>query len=162
MKEMNKLYLKITIFLMIFFHGVYILKQSYGIGFSVTPSLPYYVFLIDKKNLDFKKNDLIVFKYPGENVYNYKTDESFVKIVSCISGETLNTFDNYEYFCNGEYIGKALTKDGIGKNLNPFVFNGVIPNNKYFVSGTHSKSWDSRYWGFVSKDKIIATAKGLI
>jgi signal peptidase I len=156
-----KLNLKIFIFLMIFFHGIYILKQSYGIGFSVTPSLPYYAFLIDKKDLTFSKKDLIVFKYPGENVYNYKTDESFVKIVSCVPGEILKT-KNYEYFCNDEYIGKALLKDGQGKSLNPFVFNGIIPKNNYFVTGTHQKSWDSKYWGFVSKDRIIATAKGLI
>lgn len=105
---------------------------------------------------------MIVFKYPGEDIYNYKKDEQFVKIVSCISGESLITNENYEYFCNGEFIGKALLKDGEGKSLKPYVFNGVIPNNKYFVSGTHPKSWDSRYFGFIDKNRIIATAKGLI
>lgn len=159
---MKREYLKIAIFLIIFFHGIYILKQSYGIGFSVTPSLPYFVFLIDKKDLEFKKNDLLVFKYPGKNIYNYKTDESFVKILSCVPGEILKTNENYEYFCNGKNIGKALLLDGSGKSITPFFFNGVIPNNKYFVIGTHPKSWDSKYWGFVSKDRIIATAKGLI
>lgn len=159
---MSKKTLLFSIFVMIFFHGIYTLSQSYKIGFSSTPSLPYYVFLIDKKDLDFKKNDLIVFKYPGEDIYNYKKDEQFVKIVSCISGESLITNENYEYFCNGEFIGKALLKDGTGKRLEPFLFNGIIPKDRYFVSGTHIKSWDSRYWGFVHKDKIIATAKGLI
>ena len=57
---------------------------------------------------------------------------------------------------------KALLKDGEGKSLKPYVFNGVIPNNKYFVSGIHPKSWDSRYFGFIDKNRIIATAKGLI
>ena len=159
---MSKNLLLFTIFLMIFSHGIYTLSKSYKIGFSATPSLPYYLFLIDKKDLDFKRNDLIVFKYPGEDIYNYKKDEQFVKIVSCISGESLITNENYEYFCNGEFIGKALLKDGEGKSLKPYVFNGVIPNNKYFVSGTHPKSWDSRYFGFIDKNRIIATAKGLI
>ena len=98
---MSKNLLLFTIFLMIFFFVIYTLSKSYKIGFSATPSLPYYVFLIDKKDLDFKKNDLIVFKYPGEDIYNYKKDEQFVKIVSCISGESLITNENYEYFCNG-------------------------------------------------------------
>lgn len=158
----SKQYLKISIFLMIFFHGVYILKQSYEVGFSATPSLPYHVFLINKKNLNFNKNDLIVFKYPGKNIYNYKKNESFVKIVSCIPGEILKTNENYEYFCNEKKIGKAVLEDSQGKQLNPFIFNGVIPNNKYFVIGTHSKSWDSKYWGFVPKNNITATARGLL
>lgn len=158
----TKLNLKIFIFLAIFINGIYILKQNFGIGFSATPSLPYYVFLINKKNLNFTKKDLIVFKYPGKNIYNYKTDESFVKIVSCMPGEILKTDEKYEYFCNGEYIGKALLKDGQGKSLEPFFFNGIVPTDKYFVVGTNLKSWDSKYWGFVSKDRIIATAKGLI
>ena len=50
---MSKNLLLFTIFLMIFFHGIYTLSKSYKIGFSATPSLPYYVFLIDKKDLDF-------------------------------------------------------------------------------------------------------------
>ena len=54
--------------------------------------------LIDKKDLEFKKNDLLVFKYPGKNIYNYKTDESFVKILSCVPGEILKTNENYERY----------------------------------------------------------------
>jgi conjugal transfer pilin signal peptidase TrbI len=158
---MKKEYLKIAIFLMIFAQGIYTFKQSYGVGFSVTPSLPYYVFLIDKKHLSFKKNDLIVFKYPGENIYNYKKDEQFVKIASCFPGDNLEVKD-FEYFCNAKSIGIAFSKDGKGKELKPFIFSGIIPKNEYFVVGTHPKSWDSKYWGFVSKERIVATAKGLI
>lgn len=159
---MKKEYLKITIFLMIFVQGIYLFKQSYGLGISLTPSLPYYVFIINKKNLNFKKDDLIVFKYPGENIYSYKKDEQFVKIASCFPNDNLKVDENYEYFCNGKSIGKAPLRDGRGIELQHFIFNGIIPDNKYFVIGTHPKSWDSKYWGFVSKERIIATAKGLI
>lgn len=157
-----KRYLKILIPLMIFGHGIFLLKQSYGIGFSVTPSLPYHIFLIDKKNLNFKKDDLIVFQYPGENIYNFEKNESFIKSAKCFPGDTLKTNTNYEYFCNGKNIGKAYLEDSNGKKLDHFIFNGIIPQNKYFVTGTHPKSWDSKYWGFVNKKRIIATAKGLL
>ncbi len=159
---MKKGYLKIAIFFLIFIQGIYLFKQSYGLGISLTPSLPYYVFIINKKNLDFKKDDLIVFKYPGENIYSYKKDEQFVKIAACFPNDYLTVNDNYEYFCNSKNIGKAPLKDGKGMELQHFIFNGIIPENEYFVIGTHPKSWDSKYWGFVSKNQITGTAKGLL
>ncbi len=37
-----------------------------------------------------------------------------------------------------------------------------MPKNSYFVLGDHrSVSNDSRYWGFVPKDKIMGVAKAL-
>ena len=159
---MKKEHLKIAIFLMIFIQGVYLFKQSYGLGISLTPSLPYYVFIINKKNLDFKKDDLIVFKYPGTKIYSYEEGEQFVKIAACFPKDNLTVNENYEYFCNGKNIGKAPLQDGKGIELQHFIFNGIIPENEYFVIGTHPKSWDSKYWGFVSKNQITGTAKGLL
>jgi len=155
-------YLKILILLLITGHGIFLLQQSYKLGFSITPSLPYHVFLIDKKNLNFKKNDFIVFQYPGENIYSFKTNEFFIKSVRCFPGNILKTNMNYEYFCNSTNIGRAYLEDSNGKKINHFVFNGVVPKDMYFVTGTHPKSWDSKYWGFVNKKRIIATAKGLL
>lgn len=158
----NDRQLKFFLFIGVFSIGIYSLSQSYGIGFSSTPSLPFNIFIMDKNNFYFTKNDLIVFKYPGEDIYNYKKDEKFVKKVSCFSGDRLEVDISYNYFCNGVKIGQALLQDGDGRKLEPFIFNGIIPDNQYFVSGTHIKSWDSRYWGFVSKDRIIGKAKGII
>lgn len=158
---MNKTSIKIVIFLMIFAHGIYTFKQSYEIGFSVTPSLPYTVFLINKKNLNFKKNDLIVFKYPGENIYNFKKNEQFVKVAICLPGDLLHVNDNLEYFCNGKKIGTAAKEDSQGKLLKHFYYSGQVPEGKYFVIGTHPKSWDSKYWGFVEHSSILATAVGI-
>lgn len=152
----------ILIVILCFILTIYNVRQFYGIGFSFTPSLPYYVFLVKKKELNFNKNDLVVFKYPGENVYSYMHNEQFVKIVSCMPGDYLNVNENFEYFCNDIKIGKAFLKDSSEKELNHFVFNGIIPAERYFVIGTHDKSWDSKYWGFVPKENIIATAKGLL
>jgi len=154
--------LPIFILLGIIAHGVYTFNQNYSLGFSSTPSLPYTVFFVDKKNIDFVKDDFIVFPYPGENNYTFRTGEKFVKIASCFPNDNLTTNQNLEYFCNGVKIGQAYLNDSQGKRLAHFKFNGLIPNDKYFVTGTHPKSWDSKYWGFVSKNTILGKAKGLI
>lgn len=159
---MKKDVLPIYIVLIIIAHGIYLVKKSYSIGFSITPSLPYSIFFINKKNTNFAKNDFIVFQYPGENIYGYKKDEQFVKIASCFPDDFLKVNEQFEYFCNEKNIGKAYTKDSQNNKIQPFVFNGIIPKNQYFVTGTHLKSYDSKYWGFVHKEKIMATAKGLI
>jgi len=154
--------LPVFILLAIIAHGIYLFKQNYFLGFSLTPSLPYNVFFVNKKDKEFIKNDLIVFAYPGQNIYAYKTGEKFVKIASCFPNDILITNENLEYYCNGKIIGKAYLYDSQGKRLSHFRFNGPIPKDKYFVTGTHPKSWDSKYWGFVSKDTIIGKAKGLL
>ncbi|MFA7084711.1 MAG: S26 family signal peptidase [Arcobacteraceae bacterium] len=157
----NRDVLPIYILLIIIAHGIYLLKQSYSIGISSTPSLPYNIFFINKNKKEFNKNDLIVFRYPGENIYNFIKNEEFVKIATCFPKDFLFVNEKFEYFCNGKQVGKALLKDSESKELIPFVFNGIIPPNKYFVTGIHIKSWDSKYWGFVDKERIVATAKGL-
>jgi len=162
MEIVKKDILPVYIILFIIAHGIFLFQKNYSLGISFTPSLPYNIFFVDKKDTQFKKNDLIVFNYPGKNVYMYQTGEKFVKIAKCFSNEILTINKNKEYFCNGELIGKAHLHDTEGKKLSIFNFNGPIPKDKYFVVGTHLKSWDSKYWGFVSQENIIGKAKGLL
>jgi signal peptidase I len=153
--------LPLYIVLALIAHGVYLFKQNYSVGFSFTPSLPYTIFLVDKKDTAIQKDDLVVFNYPGEDIYMYKTGEKFVKIAICFPNDILFVNENREYFCNGRKIAQAPLHDSQGKKLSHFKFNGSIPKNNYFAIGTHPKSWDSKYWGFVSKENIIGKAKGL-
>lgn len=161
MKKLTKQDLPFFIFLMIFFQGVYHLKQNYALAISSTPSLPDTVFLIDKKNKHINKNDYVSFYYPGEDFAVYKTGDEFVKIAKCIPGDQLHVV-NKNYFCNDQLIATGLLKDSRGQDMSSFEFNGTVPQGKYFVIGTHKKSFDSRYWGFVDQKEIIGLTKGLI
>lgn len=76
------------------------------------------------------------------------------KYVKCIEGEYLKVTKDKKYFCNGEYLGFAQNKNSKGESVQNFVFNGVIPQGKFFAMGTHLMSYDSRYFGFVDKNKI--------
>ena len=98
------------------------------------------------------KNKIVSFDFPIDTQY-FKKDTPFAKEVKCESGDTLNT-QGKEYFCNSIPIGKARTTDSNGNPVKQFIFNGVIPENYYFVMGDNPKSFDSRYWGFLEKENI--------
>ena len=154
---------ELLFFIVIWLAFIKIISLKYNIAISSTPSLPYALFILDKK-YDFKeikKDAIIAFKYPGKNKYVYNHNDLFIKIIKCVPGDYLRVFDK-KYYCNKKYIATALDKDSQGKKIDNFKFNGIIPKGKYFVIGTHPRSFDSRYWGFVDKNKIIAIAKGLI
>lgn len=51
-------------------------------------------------------------------------------------------------------MGIAQKTDKDGNKVEQFIFNGVIPKDNFFVMGTHPRSFDSRYWGFVDRKDI--------
>ncbi len=63
-----------------------------------------------------------------------------------------------DYFCGKEYLGRAKDRTFEGAQLSRFEYVGVVPQGKIFVVGDSKDSFDSRYWGFLDKDKIIAKA----
>ena len=44
------------------------------------------------------------------------------------------------------------------KSIAEFNKDEIIPDGKYYVIGTHPYSLDSRYWGYLDKDKIFGEA----
>ena len=125
-----------------------------------------------------KKGDYVVFKLTKRGAYykNYKGKRLIKKIV-CDEGDTLKVTEKLvfykekgktkkeirkQYWCNGEWLGEALTHDSKGVKLKNFVYNGRIPKGKAFVMGEHYRSYDSRYWGFLDKKEVKYKAIPLI
>lgn len=160
MKFYQALRNKRVIFTMLFlgFMGAFLFNSPYQIVLNKTPSLEDKFFIINKhfKNEDLKTNKVLYFSLPKETPY-YKKGESFGKILKCQKGQTLAT-KHLSYYCDGVFLGKAKTTDINGKNVENFIFNGTILCNQFFVMGTHERSFDSRYWGFVNKEDIKGVA----
>lgn len=122
-------------------------------------SLPYNVFFYRAGTSDLKVGDYVEFIPPVEN--KYTEGKILVKMVACGPGDRLTVRPStrggvYDYFCNGSYLCTSLARSVAGEPVRSFVYNGVIPHNKYFVMGTHPRSYDSRYFGFVDKNLIKA------
>jgi signal peptidase I len=107
---------------------------------------------------DPRRGDVIVFEYPED------PSKDFIKRVIGTPGDVVEGKDKKVYvngtpYENPHEIHKE--KDIILKEMNPRdTFGPVkVPPNSYFMMGDNrDRSYDSRFWGFVSRDKIKGLA----
>ncbi|WP_022846765.1 S26 family signal peptidase [Desulfurobacterium sp. TC5-1] len=97
-----------------------------------------------------EKGDYVAFPVFKENRYYRLFTDWLLKRDVCDEGERL-TVTGGNYFCNGKFLGKAVETDREGRKVSHFVFNGTVPSGYFFAMGTHPRSYDSRYFGFVPK-----------
>ena len=131
------------------------------ISVTLTPSLGYRVFfLIEPESLEFKEGDYLLFHKQLVNAPlrgNQARTDKLLKKVGCASGHRL-TVNNGEYYCDENYLGHALTQDAKDKRLPQFIFNGLVPAGSLFMVGSHPRSYDSRYFGFIHADSVLKKA----
>jgi len=107
---------------------------------------------------DPRRGDVIVFEYPED------PSKDFIKRVigtpgDVVEGKDKKLFVNGKPYDNPHEIHKE--KDIIPKEMNPRDTFGpvTVPANSYFMMGDNrDRSYDSRFWGFVSRDKIKGLA----
>jgi signal peptidase I len=107
-----------------------------------------------------QRGDIIVFKYPQDE----KRD--FIKRIIGIPGDTVQVRGN-QVLVNGKPLDEPYVKVGAARPHLGAQFCGyafaceptVVPPQSYFVMGDNrDNSQDSRYWGFVKRDKIKGKA----
>ncbi len=103
-----------------------------------------------------ERGDVIVFRYPEDE------DKDFIKRIIGGPGDTLEIRDKV-VLINGE----PLDDREYTQRLDPGLIDGsinqrdnfgpvVVPEGSYFVMGDNrDQSLDSRFWGFVERDKIL-------
>lgn len=136
-----------------------------------------------KSNGEINVGDYVVLSIPNDPIIKGRY---ITKKVVCKEGQVLKII-NDDYFCDDNYIGKAVktTKDGHPvKPYNPCLTKDMhlsdyvtytvrsvdlasiceykIPQGYYFVAGTHPRSYDSRYFGLVTKKEIVTKAKPVL
>jgi len=118
------------------------------VEFSFDNSLPYSLWITKKPFRDERYVKFI----PPKNEYTEHISY-MIKEISCDEGMLLEKIGDI-FYCNKKPIAKISPIDSNGKKLKSFSYNGLIPKDNYFVTGTHPKSYDSRYFGFVDKSNI--------
>jgi len=107
---------------------------------------------------DPRRGDVIVFEYPED------PSKDFIKRVIGTPGDVVEGKDKQVYvngapYQNPQEIHKE--REIVPKEMNPRDSFGpvTVPPNSYFVMGDNrDRSYDSRFWGFVSRDKIKGLA----
>lgn len=107
---------------------------------------------------DPKRGDVIVFEYPED------PSKDFIKRVigepgDVVEGKNKQVFVNGTLYSNPHEIHKEF--ESIPKEMNPRDTFGpvTVPPDSYFVMGDNrDRSYDSRFWGVVKRDKIKGLA----
>lgn len=107
---------------------------------------------------DPRQGDVIVFEYPED------PSKDFIKRVIGVPGDVVQGI-NKKVYINGRLYANPhevhKERDLIPKEQNPRDSFGpiTVPEDCYFVMGDNrDRSYDSRFWGFVKKEKIKGLA----
>lgn len=123
-------------------------KFAYGIKIPFTDT---YIYEGDEP----QRGDIIIFKSPNDK------NIDFIKRIIGVPGDTIEIRDK-QLYRNGEPVREEyiINSDGdriegIRDNYGPV----TVEPDKYFVMGDNrDNSLDSRFWGFVDRDDILAKA----
>lgn len=102
--------------------------------------------------------DFVTFQLTHEVIPTSDNTVQVTKILSCNAGQHLEN-NKGKWTCDGKFIGNTRERAINGDELEQFIFNGIIPEGKAFLTGTHKHSFDSRYWGFVDIDSLATVTK---
>jgi len=79
-----------------------------------------------------------------------------------MEGDRLYSDGSGAYYCDDRFLGMAKLHSKKGEPVKPFEYDGIVPQNTIFAFGGHRDSYDSRYFGFVEKGRILGIAIPLI
>jgi len=125
---------------------------------TITPSLKNRIYLLDRAPSYHQMGNgaFVLFELHSKYLEGVKTNK-ILKQVACSEGDVLSVRQKY-YYCNETYLGQAKDYSLKGEILPNFQFEGTIPKDSLFVFSNHIDSFDSRYFGFVRKEDVIAIA----
>ncbi len=127
---------------------------------SVTPSDGYRIFWV-KNRCEYRRGEYVEFPpKPGDRFA--PPGSLLLKRITCLYPDRIE-LRGRTFYCNGKPVARALERSWDGRKL-PLFRPGVkvIPRGFYFVTGSHPRAYDSRYFGLVSKEEIRHCLKPLI
>ncbi len=127
------------------------------IAVAISGSLDHRVFFLLPAPAKVELGDYLVFRHrdlsqvqPGLRADH----DQMIKKVGCLPGDHLVVDETNQFFCNGRLLGQAMEADSKGHPLPRFSFTGPVPADKLFMVGTHPRSYDSKYYGFINVHEI--------
>lgn len=113
-------------------------------------SMPYHWWIEVYPFREPRVGDVVLIEPPEDE---YTRGKLLVKRIVCGEGDYIST-NGLEYYCNGKYLGKARTTDSKGRPVKHAFLNQYIGKGYYFVMGENERSYDSRYFGLIERERI--------
>jgi signal peptidase I len=130
----------------------------------------------------WRPGDLVAFRTPDLRPY-YRAGTPFTKAVAALPGDRVVRLGR-DFYVNGRYTATARRSDSYGRPAAVFTPPSVvasvchqptaavaacrvaiaplIPEGTLFVLGSHERSYDSRYWGYVQRESILGRVVSLL
>jgi type IV secretory pathway protease TraF len=146
------------------------------LSITVSDSLRYSLFFLTSLDNDteIRKGDYVLFTLSDRPLVQKVLVESwknepeaarflqnrqlyFIKEVVCTQGDWFRN-DGLDFYCNSDHPGRAKPLSLNNSPLHHFAFNGTVPKGCLAVFGHSYDSFDSRYFGFITRKEVRSTA----
>lgn len=155
----NRLYRALVVIAACLLVGAWIPRQ---LTLNPTNSLPDTLYVLNKgvDPASIRQGDIVRFPFRSAvtDAVGKGQPVHLLKKAACLQGQILTVNHRKEYLCDGRWLGKAKDTNMKGDPVQNFIWNGPIPAGKFFAMAGHKDSYDSRYYGFVELNKVVAKA----
>jgi len=118
-------------------------------------------YLIDRHDQNVWRGDLVAFSADSRMAPWFPPGRVIVKIATGMPGDRVQV-NEQQTLVNVKPVSEGLALAGkLGKPASEFIHEATVPGSALWVTGTHPRSFDSRYWGFVYEQQIIGRVYAL-
>lgn len=140
---------------------------------TVTESLPLGIYKLYPIEDDIKIGDIVQFK-PSKEILDFIYDREYLpRYATTLLKEVAADYSNRDeieivndgevsyLYVSGKNYGIILNTDSIGRKITPLRVENLKPRNKdeYLLLSSHTRSYDSRYFGLVNRKEILKKAE---
>lgn len=115
--------------------------------------------LVDLKDQEIKRDK--IYAYTSKQAAPIIKDGSLVgKYIRGIPGDTVEIHDDDTVWINGIKVAAGMPhlRGMTDEQRKKFYGSRILKDDEYWMMGTKYLSFDSRYWGPIKKDQIVARA----
>ena len=141
---------------LVMFHA----QQRFRLVMQYDYSVDFRLALVDYDRKAVGKGEYFSFHFlavPGDPRYG----RTFVKRLVCVPGDSLRNVGR-DFYCNGQYVGRAKEISREGKKLPLFEYDGKVPEGRLFAVGEAPASYDSKIWGFVREEWVVGAVYKIV
>lgn len=155
------------------FLAVVITTQLLGVVINITPSMKEGVYTKAKGKIE--TGDVVSFclnnpyqqlgleRHYLESGHKCNGTDPLIKQVIAIPGDDVVLTDDAIEVDGVRYFYKTSHEDSFRRSLAVYPRGNYLNTSGYWLIGTHAmNSWDSRYWGPISKDQILEKVRPVL